>query len=111
MSMPQATRGQRGGSSTRGGRGVSNQASQGRGNARGTTNSRGTSRGRARGASTPSASGNTRAGRAGSPSGEGLLHKLREGTVKRGADTRTSTPGRGEHAKDFGPGGGKRGLI
>ena len=93
MSTPQATRGQHGGTLVRGGRGISSQANRARGNTRGTTNSPG----QGRGASTVGAKSNARAG---SPNAEGLLRQLREGTTKRGTNSRTNT-GRGEDALDM----------
>ncbi|ETI23530.1 hypothetical protein G647_05332 [Cladophialophora carrionii CBS 160.54] len=90
MSTPQATRGQRGGSSTRGARGTSSSTARGRGNARETTNPRG----RGRGAATARANGNARDA---SPAGEGLLQRIRN-DLKRGADTETTGRGRGRGA-------------
>lgn len=83
------SRGQRGGSATRGGgRATPFQPIRGRGSSRGVGATPPTPRGRGRGRGAPA---NT------SPSvgGDGLLQKLRAGTVKRGGEDATITPGGG----------------
>ncbi|OAP61197.1 hypothetical protein AYL99_03398 [Fonsecaea erecta] len=83
MSAPPSTRGQRGGTSTRGGRGTPSQSTRGRGSTRGSVNTRG--RGSGAGANVGASNTN----------GEGLLQRLRAGTVKRGDDNGSSVRGRG----------------
>jgi len=84
------SRGQRGGSATRGGgRATPFQPTRGRGSFRGgsatpTTTPRGRGRGRGAPANTSPSVG-----------GDGLLQKLRAGTVNRGAEDATTTPGGG----------------
>ncbi|OAL26797.1 hypothetical protein AYO20_09939 [Fonsecaea nubica] len=85
MSAPPSTRGQRGGSSTRGGRGTPSQSTRGRGSTRGSTTVRG--RGRGAGGGTVTSATNT--------NGAGLLQRLRAGTVKRGDENAPSGAGRG----------------
>ncbi|KIX96874.1 uncharacterized protein Z520_07594 [Fonsecaea multimorphosa CBS 102226] len=87
MSAPPSTRGQRGGSSTRGGRGTPLQTIRGRGSTRGSTTVRGRGRGAGAGAGTNAGASNT--------NGEGLLQRLRAGTVKRGEGNGPSVSGRG----------------
>ncbi|KAJ9603754.1 actin cytoskeleton and mitosis protein [Cladophialophora chaetospira] len=93
MSTPQATRGQRGGSSNRGARGALYQPSRGRGSNRANSTSRG--RGRGRGGSNVDGNGNSIAGT--STGAEGLVQKLRENR-NNGADSGSDTRGRGRGA-------------
>ncbi len=86
MSVP-SSRGQRGGSSTRGGRATPYASPRGRGNTRASSKSAPASRGRARGGSNSNATVST---------GDGILQKLRAGYVKRGSENGTTTSGRGE---------------
>ncbi|KAJ9633901.1 actin cytoskeleton and mitosis protein [Knufia peltigerae] len=88
MSAP-STRGQRGGSSTRGGRGSQSFTPRGRGSTRGQPKPLQAGRGRGRGAASANTSSN---------SGDGLLQRLRAGTVKRGSDNGGTTPIRGRGA-------------
>ncbi|KIV77338.1 hypothetical protein PV11_09141 [Exophiala sideris] len=90
MSAP-STRGQRGGSSTRGGRANIQSAPRGRGSTRGASPS---GRGRGRGSATVNVASN---------SGEGLLQQLRAGTVKRGSENGTTAAGRGRGASTTAP--------
>jgi len=86
MSAP-STRGQRGGSSTRGGRATPFSTNRGRGSTRGSSKSVAPARGRGRGGSATNATVSR---------GGGLLQQLRAGTVKRGSENGTTTFGRGE---------------
>ncbi|KIW20694.1 hypothetical protein PV08_01271 [Exophiala spinifera] len=93
MSAP-STRGQRGGSSTRGNRVSQSFPPRGRGSTRGTPKPLQAGRGRGRGAAAANASSN---------GGDGLLQRLRAGTVKRGSDNGGTTPTRGRGASTTTP--------
>ncbi|KAI1612236.1 SAC3/GANP/Nin1/mts3/eIF-3 p25 family-domain-containing protein [Exophiala viscosa] len=81
MSAP-STRGQRGGSSTKGGRDNKSSASRDRRSTRGASSS---GRGKGKGAATANLSSN---------SGDGVLQKIRAETVKKGSENGTTAPGR-----------------
>jgi hypothetical protein len=89
MSTAQASRGQRGGTSTRAGRGTSTTTNRGRGNVRGNFSSRG----RGRGASSADTNGTPKASTSGAG---GLLQQLRDGNARRGVDNRPKSLGRSE---------------
>ncbi|KAJ9494718.1 actin cytoskeleton and mitosis protein [Exophiala xenobiotica] len=93
MSAP-SIRGQRGGSSTRGGRATQSIPPRGRGGSRGQPKPASAGRGRGRGGSSVNAS---------ATSGDGLLQRLRAGTVKRGSDNGTTTPTRGRGGSSSAP--------